>query len=534
MGTVSKVYTGVRGIGTAIKDVGRLREILGVLSKHGFGAAVTRLGLTETVGVKSLMDYTDEHDTLLSVACRIRLTLEQLGPTFVKLGQILSTRSDLLPPDIIDELQHLQDDVPPMQWDDVRQQIVTALGGEPDALFATFDTTPLACASIAQVHRATLKDGTSVVVKVQRTEIAKRIESDLHILYVLASRAADLIPELGLMDPVGIAAEFDRAITKEIDFRNERDNIVQFQRAFADFDGVRIPEVYRELTTERVLTMGFIEGVKVTDAPAKLNVDPYVIAPRMLRAVFKMIFRDGFFHGDLHPGNILIAADESIGLIDFGLVGRLTETQRDHVLDILIGISREDYALVARTFYDACIKLPGVTYDYGAFESDVVEVMQRHISGKTLADIDIGAYFSDLVSGAIRHNIKMPPTYTMVFKALITVQGIGQRMAPDVNLIEEAKPFVQEVLAERYSPRRLIGESVESLSALSKFLREFPIAATPLLRDASEGRLTMRMNVEQLNELNKRVEQGAFLQSRSLAFAGCMVAASLALPAEVP
>ena len=535
MSTVVRMYTGVRGLSTAIKDVGRFRAIVGILIKHGFGALVTRLGLTETLGVKHLMTYRDGDDEPYSLPQRIRMATEELGPTFVKLGQILSTRSDLLPPEIIDELQSLQDDVPPMTWADVEAEVGRSLGASPDAVFEVFEHTPLACASIAQVHRAVVReDGSAVVVKVQRTGIAHRIDADLHILEFLARRAADLIPELDLMDPVGVVAEFDRAIRKEIDFRNERENLERFAVNFAGVERVKIPRVYRTLSTERVLTMEFVEGVKITEAPAKLNVDPYEVAPRMLRALLKMVFRDGVFHGDLHPGNILIQEDGTIGLIDFGLVGRLSDAQRGRVLDILIGLSREDYALVSRTFFELGVKLPGVTYDYAAFESDVTEVMQKHLSGKTLSELDFAAYFSDLVTGAIRHRIKMPPTYTMVFKALITVQGIGQRLAPEVNLIEEAQPFVREMLAERYSPARLIRESVESLDALSGFLRQFPFTATQLLRDAEQGRLTVKvepLGLAEAAEVHARSQQRL---ARSIGFGSCMIAGAMALGAPGP
>jgi ubiquinone biosynthesis protein len=212
----------------------------------------------------------------------------------------------------------------------------------------------------------------------------------------------------------------------------------------------------------------------------------------------------------------------------------LSDAQRGRVLDILIGLSREDYALVSRTFFELGVKLPGVTYDYAAFESDVTEVMQKHLSGKTLSELDFAAYFSDLVTGAIRHRIKMPPTYTMVFKALITVQGIGQRLAPEVNLIEEAQPFVREMLAERYSPARLIRESVESLDALSGFLRQFPFTATQLLRDAEQGRLTVKvepLGLAEAAEVHARSQQRL---ARSVGFGACMVAGATALGAPGP
>jgi len=528
MSTVARMYSSVRGISTAMKDAGRMREIARVLVKHGFGAVVTRLNLLDTIGVKSLVELRDANEVPYSSPQRVRMAIEELGPTFIKLGQILSTRGDLVPPEVLAELQMLQDRVPPMALDDVRQQIREELGAEIDEVFSAFDEQPLACASIAQVHRATLASSqTDVVIKVQRRNIEPGIDSDLHILLFLARRAEALIPELRLMDPVGIVREFDKALRKELDFRNEAFNIKRFTENFAGFEGLVVPKVYDEASTSRVLVMEFMRGYKITVASQHLDLDPYVVAPRMLHALLKMLFKDGFFHGDLHPGNILIQDDGTIALIDFGLVGRLSHTQRDHVMDIVIAMSREDYESLARVFFDVGIKLPGVRYDYAAFEQDVVDIMQKHLEGRTLNEIDVGGYFSDLVTGAIRHQIKMPPTYTMVFKALMTVEGIGKTLAPDMNFLEEAKPFVQEVLVERYSPARLFKQGGDALASMSSFMRQFPLTATQLLRDATDGNLRFSIVVDGFAEaaaadrVAKRKLTSAIL-SGSMAIAGAI------------
>ncbi|MEY3013502.1 MAG: hypothetical protein RIT45_2237 [Pseudomonadota bacterium] len=492
--SVLSLVSSVRGITTAIKDVARLREIAGVLARHGFGEAVNRLGLAETAGLGNLVPTRDADDHPIPTARRIRLAIEELGPTFVKLGQILSTRPDLVPADVIAELQHLQDNVPVLDFEAIRAQVEAEIGGPLDSVFARVDPEPLASASIAQVHRATLAHETEeVVLKVQRPAIARRIDSDLNILHFLARQVELRLPDLALMDPVGIVTEFEKAIRRELDFSQERRNIQRFQQNFQEFEGVRAPRVYEAVSTSRLLCMEYVEGVKITLAPEKLGLDPYVIAPRMLRALLKMVFQDGYFHGDLHPGNILLQPGGQIVLIDFGLVGRLTPRQREHILDLLIGLAREDWPLVARTFFDLGIKVPGVVYDFEAFEADVVDVMERHLSGRTLSEIDVGRYFADLVDGAIRHQIKMPPTYTMVFKALMTVEGIGKTLAPEINLVEEAQPFVMELAAERYSPKRLMKEAIDGLDGLSRFLRAFPHQANQLLRDLGEGRLTVRV-----------------------------------------
>ncbi len=488
------LYTSAKSVVSAVKDIGRLREIVRVLARHGFGELVNRLGLTDTVGFKNWAHTKGTDDELISTAEHIRLAVEELGPTFIKLGQILSTRPDVVPAEIAEELTKLQDAVPSMSEQDVRSVLSIELGEDWESHFVDFDMTPLACASIAQVHRALLaKEGEQVVVKIQRPGITPRIERDLNILHVLARLVETRAPDLALMDPVGIVTEFDKALRKELDFTDERRNIGQFHTNFRNVEGVRVPRVFDRVSTSRVLVMEFISGVKVTEAVQAYDLEPYDLAPRMLRALFKMVFQDGLFHGDMHPGNIFVLEDSTVVLIDFGLVGRLTPRQRERILDILVGLSRQDYELVSRVMFDLGVKIPGVVYDYDAFEADVVDVMERHLAGRTLAEVDVGAYFGDLVEGAVRHQIKMPPTYTMVFKALVTVEGIGKKIAPNLSLIDEARPFIKEMMLERYDPKRLMREGLNSVEALSRAARTMPAQLTRLMSDLTEGRATLRL-----------------------------------------
>ncbi len=535
MSTVTRVVSGVRGFSTAIKDVARLREIVSVLVRHGFGAFVGRLRLGE-VGVAVETEAGEPVENAQQTrGQRVRLVIEELGPTFIKLGQILSTRPDLIPRDITEELSHLQDRVPPLAFEAVRAQVESELGAPLAELFASFEAQPLASASIAQVHRAVLNEGgTEVVVKVQRPALEPRIDADLNVLAFLARQAEMMVPELELVDPVGIIAEFERALRRELDFANERGNIERFLVNFDGFEGVRIPRVFPRQSTGRVLTMEYLTGVKVTRAPEVLGLDPYPVARRMLRALFKMVFHDGYFHGDLHPGNVLIEPDGTIDLIDFGLVGRLNDAQRDNVLDILVAVARNDHRSVARIYFDLGIKVRGVSYDYASFEADVVEVMERHVVDKTLSEIDIGAFFSDLVAGAIKHRIKMPSSYTMVFKALMTVEGIGKELAPDINFIEEAQPFVEEVVTERYRPERLMREGAETLNAMTRFVRTVPNVATHLLLDAQKGDLSFRVQSDALERFNAEYLSAARRQSQAIAFSGAVIAGVLAVDAGGP
>ena len=528
MSALSRAYRNLRGFQTALNDLGRMREILRVLGRHGFGAAVQRLNLAEVESVPPAADGAPEPSQSLTRGQRIRLVVEELGPTFVKFGQILSTRGDLIADDIIEELEKLQDSVPPMPFADVKAVIESELGRPVEEVFLTLDELPLASASIAQVHCGTLRStGEEVVLKVQRARIKQQIESDLNILHFLARRAAAAIPELQLMDPVGIMGEFDRAIRRELDFRTESRSIAQFTVNFREFDGIRAPRVFDAFSTERLLTLERIHGAKVTIAREAYQLEVTPIAQRMLRGLFKMIFEDGYFHGDLHPGNILIESTGNIVLIDFGLVGRLTPQQREHILDVLVGIARQDYHLVARVFFELGIKQPGVVYDLSAFERDVVELMERYISNRTLQEVDIGGYFADLVAGAIRHQIRMPPTYTMVFKALMTVEGIGKTVAPDMDFLSEAQPFVERMLVERYSVSRLTAQAVETLSGLSRLLKIAPDAGISLVESIRKGNFTVIVEPRGLDKLVAAQRAGARLHAAAFGFLGSVIGLGL-------
>ena len=334
-----------------------------------------------------------------------------------------------------------------------------------------------------------------------------------------------------MMDPVGVIDEFEAALRKELNFHNERRNIAQFQRNFDGVEGISVPRVYDKVCTAKILVMDFIHGVKITKAQQVYGIDPYDLAPRMMQALFQMVLVDGFFHGDMHPGNVLVREDGETFLIDFGLVGRLTHAQREQILDILVGVSQQDYQLVARVFFELGTKLPGVSYNYDRFEQDVVNVMENHVAGRTLEEIEVGAFFSDLVSGATRHEIKMPTNFTMVFKALITAEGIGKSMVPNVNFIESAEPYVKKMLMERYSPKRLMKESVDMIQALSRSMRLWPGLSTQLMRDISEGRLQTRVVVKDLDSMIQENKKTRTVYTQSSLFAALVLGGSVALDA---
>ncbi len=527
MATLSGAYSTLRGVQQTVRDIGRMREILRIMARHGFAAYVQRMELRDEIeGVEADAGV----DTSPESRWRnLREALEDLGPTFIKLGQIASTRSDILPAELLEELQHLQSNVPAMAWRDVQAKVERELGRPVGEAFQSFEQTPIAAASIAQAHFATLHDGSRVVVKVKRPGIHRKIDSDLSILAFLARRAEQLIPELQLTDPVGMVGEFDRALRKELDFNTEQSHIMHFNRSLKHTKNVRVPRVFPEYSARGVLTMTYIEGVKITEAPQKFGLDPRELMRTAFDILFQTILIDGFFHGDMHPGNILVDEKGSIGLIDFGLCGRYTPEQRELAITLLVGWIRADHAMMARAIYDGAIKVPGAKYDLNAIEETITTNLDKHLGGKSLNDVQVGEVFADLVRDGLRHNLRLPPEYTMVFKAIATMEGVGKTLVPDLDLMKESTPYVTRALREMYSPKRLAAEGTRNLSHLLNVLRKGPALLNSIVKEAEKGEYARAVELKNMNLFLQHAERNSRRVSRAVLCAGLMIAGAMVL-----
>ena len=520
MSTVRTVYTNFKAARSAIKDLNRLRQISGILIRHGFGYLLKGNKNVDEEVSQVLREASDmAHDNLQSArrqeklgefSLRINEILQDLGPTFVKFGQILSTRTDLLPVELCAQLSTLQDQVKPITFEEVKQVIQEEFNAEIEELFTYFSQEPLACASIAQVHTArishlALNESTTdesassqpndtefdVVVKVQRPGIRAIIEADLSILHFLAKQAVDAIPEVEAFRPDRILVEFERAILKELDFNHEANNLTRFERNFTEWETVYIPKLYGHLSTQRVITMERLHGIKITDAP-QYGHPMDQIGQETVRMLFKQCFEDGFFHGDLHPGNLLILEDSRIGLIDFGLVGRLSPAMRETMADLLLHLTTKNNEGVARSLYEISIHQGQINYN--EWEADVTELLEQHFASSSLADVDFGQIVKDLIEGAVRHKAQIPPDYTMFFKSIITVEGIGKLVSPNLDIIREIRPYAQKLIAQRYQPEALVRSAIDGIHSLSRFSKRLPHTAQQLMQQVEDKQLGFHLS----------------------------------------
>lgn len=551
---------------SAVRDLGRLREITSVLVRHGFGEVVARAGLGRkpkkssgrsepppSSGGADAPEISSEElargeevRTRTSAAERVRLVLQDLGPSFIKLGQIASTRPDLLPPDVIAELKKLQDDVPPVPFEDIRRVIETSLGAPIGEVFASFEEKPLATASIGQVHRAVLatdEGPREVVIKVQRPNVAQTVQRDLELLHIMAAAIERAIPETRIYSPVGLVQQFDRSITAELDFLIEGENGERFAQNFAGTpqgEVARFPKVYKQASSKHVLTLEFFDGLKVDKAVAA-GVSGPLVAKNAVGVVIKMIFEDGFFHADPHPGNIIIMGgtpappalaeaagaepgpDELspapppavIGLIDLGMVGRLSPELRDRTVDLMVAAVRKDAYAVADALF--AIGRPTKKIDMREYRAEVALLAERYL-GKPLKEIDLSAMIRDLVEGAMKYGLEIPTDFMLVGKALMTIEGIGKQLDPDLDVFGEAQPYFLKLLRQRYSPQRIGNELIRGVEQLSRAGYDVPLQAREVLEDLRLGRL-------QIKTPNPALSAAADRLGRRV-FSGLVVAAS--------
>ena len=497
---IRTIYTGTVALRTVVTDASRARTIAAIVARYGFSQLLSGRDddkrnkgelRKELLGGESA-DGVVQRD----LAGRVVSMLEELGPTFVKFGQVMSTRPDLIPDAYLARLQRLQDHVTAVPVEEIRRTIETSLGAPIDELFASFEDVPLASASIAQVHTATLLDGTEVVLKVQRPGLRPVIEADLSLLHFLIDQAVDIFPEIEAFGVKAMVGEFEHSLRRELDFEVERMSLERFRRNFKDKPRVHIPIVYAEHSSRTVLCMERLRGRKIT--AIEDDDERREVALLYLDAAYQMLFRDGFFHGDLHPGNVFIEDDGRLGLIDFGMVGRLTRQNRERLVDVIFSLMSEDLENVARIWFS--IGKPGTNVDYAAFEAEVIDVLERHIVGRDLDQWDLAAFFTDLAAGAVKHGIRLPADFTMMFKAMVTTEGLARSVARGINPIEAARPYIEALVKDRYSIDRLKQKALVEGVRMVDLLWAMPSTFERIVAKIEAGELRVRLRHDNIED----------------------------------
>ncbi|NMO13695.1 AarF/ABC1/UbiB kinase family protein [Pyxidicoccus fallax] len=506
-----------------LQDLNRVRQISVIAVRHGFGELAERAGLWRILGRKEKVEVSPEAQRA-STARRFRMLLSDLGPTFIKLGQVLSTRADLLPAEYIDELSLLQDHVVPIPLEQVHAQIRESLGKEVQDLFAQIDPVPLAAASIAQVHRAITLQGDEVVVKVQRPGIAASIDSDLGVLRSLARLLEAVVEETGVYTPSGIVDEFDRAIHEELDFINEANNIRAFLENHRERPYLKIPRVYSELSSRTVLTLEFIRGVKINQAQLAEE-DRKVIAQHILEASFRQLFDDGLFHGDPHPGNILLLEGNRLALLDFGVVGRLTRPMQETLVMLCLAVALKDSDSVARILYR--VGVPDARANLVGFRNDIEGILGQHLA-TTLGQVDTRSLLRDLLDLAVKYRIRIPKEYALLSRASVSTEGMLRSLYPEMNIIEVALPYAKELLAGRYDPSQLQGGLMRTLLRFQSMAADLPTQLSQILLDMESGKFTVTVRADQFEKLNENLRSAAVIAFLGLCACGFIVGAFIA------
>ncbi len=484
----------------AFQDLNRVRQIAVIAARHGFADLLERSGTWKVLGRKEQVEVAPEVRRA-SVARRFRMFLNDLGPTFIKLGQILSTRADMLPAEFIDELSTLQDHVPPMSTEALFRQLRESLGKDAKELFASIEEEPLAAASIAQVHRAVTHGGDEVVIKVQRPGITEQIRADLSVLHYLARLLEAVVEETGIYTPTGIIEEFDLAIHEELDFLHEAQNIREFHRNHKDRPYLKVPRVFDELTTRTVLTMEFIRGTKISQIDSAAH-DKQTVARNLVEASFRQLFQDGIFHGDPHPGNILVLDDGVIALIDFGIVGRLTRQMQQTLVSLVMAVALKDSDSVARILYR--VGVPDARANLVGFRNDIDGILHEYLP-TTLGSINAQNLLRDLFDLAVKYRIRIPREYALLSRASISIEGILRSLSPDLQISELATPYARELLAEQYDPNMLQGGLLKAALRLQSVAQDLPVQLSQIMLDLESGKFSVTVKSDGLDRLNQNL-----------------------------
>lgn len=516
----------------AIRDLGRVHQIASILIRYGFGDLVHRVGMSgalEKAG-QVLHWQTIEELSTLDAPTRVRRAMEDLGPTFVKLGQVLATRVDLFPPEWILEFGKLQNAAPALDYAQIHPQLCEDLGEEPENVFARIDQVPLAAASLAQAHRAWLADGTAVILKVRRPGIRKIIEADLRLLSRMAEIVEAQAPDLQRYRPREVVHQFTLSLRRELDFAAECRNAERIAQNFVDRPEIVIPGVYWQWTGERLNVQAFVDGISACDLDVAdaAGLDRKLLARRGAETILKMVLEDGFFHADPHPGNIFFLPGNRIGLIDFGMIGRLSEQRRFQIAQLLHGLAAHDADAVIEVLLDWTDGAADINEQRLQADTDAFVDQYR---GVPLKQLSLGAMLQDVTLILRDHNLALPPDLALMIKTFVTLEGLGRQLDPDFDMAAEARPFLETTLLRRHSPGVMIRRGWRALGSATDLLMRLPKDLGQLLRNARRGKLHMEIDVPTLRPFGDQVNHAANRLTLGVVTAALIIGSSIVMHA---
>jgi len=514
---------------SVFRDFSRIREIAGILMRYGWGDIAKRLGKRSLIGWagNALSSQPAPEIKNLPSEVRARLAIQELGPTFVKLGQVLATRPDIFPPQWIAEFAKLQDHVPPVPFDELLPELEKVFGRSPFDVFVDLQKEPIAAASIAQVHLAKLQDGTSVVLKIRRPNVEANIDADLRLLSHLGRLVESELPEIRRFQPGKIIAQFSKSLKRELDFTLEGRSTERFARNFADDENVKFAKIYWDFCSDSVLVMERIEGIpgNSLEQAEKAGLDLPLLAERGAKAVLKMVLIDGFFHADPHPGNIFYLAGNRVAIIDCGMVGRVTLDRRGEIADLLAALVSRDID----SLRDILIIWAGESnVDEAKLSADIDEFICNY-DNAPLKHVRFSALLNDLTTIMRENHLAVPPDLTMLFKALITLEGLGRQLDPDFQIVSFLTPFVKKIIIDRYMPGTLYKKGKRSLGNVFDAVTSLPGDVSQVLREAGRGRLKLNLDLKRLDHFGHQLDHSTNRLTMALIAAALIVGSSIVM-----
>ena len=508
------------------RNLKRYHQIISVFVRYGFGDIISRLSLDYFIQAVKYKNIKKSQFEKISIAARLRMAFEELGPTFVKFGQVLSIRPDMLPESFIEEFKKLQDNVPPFSGEQAIEEIETQLGKSVEELYSSFDATPIASASIAQVHRAMTNTHEQVIIKIQRPNIQNMIDTDLRILSDLAKLIEKNVQESHLFSPCRIVSEFSKTIQSELNFYREGQNIERFHKNFADDKTVYIPKVYWELTTDRILTMEYIDGIKISkvDELEASGLNKKIIAINGAQLVLKQIFEYGFFHADPHPGNIFVLPDNIIAPLDFGMVGSLDEEEMEAVGALLTAFVKKDVKKIISVLVDLGIMENAL--DIRNLKIDLSDFLDRYYQ-VPLFQLDIGKILNKIIAIMRNHHIQLPAELTLMGKALVTEESVGRTLDPEFDMVSLAKPYVEKMMIRKLDPRRHLRDFSDTLDEFIRLFKILPSEIRVITAKVKTGEIKIQFEHRGLDNLIAGLNRTGNRLSFSLIVAALIIGSSL-------